>query len=166
MKTESDASNYEKLRITEARVERDGSDMTVFAVPYVKPVADEEYETNSREYATLDSIPAMRFSDLSEQQMTLIEVFVPYAVDKAGGFAGYRDNATATISLLDRLENLTLPVLSDVEDGLERYVETRDQAPELDEKIERTDELIDEIVYELYGLTDEEIEVVEEAVGD
>ena len=27
-----------------------------------------------------------------------------------------------------------------------------------------TDELIDEIVYELYGLTEEEIEVVEEAV--
>ena len=30
----------------------------------------------------------------------------------------------------------------------------------------RTDNLIDEIVYELYGLTDEEIEIVEEAVGE
>lgn len=35
-------------------------------------------------------------------------------------------------------------------------------AAELDVKIERTDELIDEIVYELYGLTDEEIEIVED----
>jgi hypothetical protein len=33
-------------------------------------------------------------------------------------------------------------------------------------KIERTDALIDEIVYDLYGLTDEEIAIVEEAVGD
>ena len=36
----------------------------------------------------------------------------------------------------------------------------------LDEKIQRTDDLIDEIVYNLYGLTDEEIEIVEEAVAD
>jgi type II restriction/modification system DNA methylase subunit YeeA len=40
-----------------------------------------------------------------------------------------------------------------------------ERAAELDEKIERTDDLIDEIVYELYGLTDEEIEIVEETVG-
>jgi len=40
-----------------------------------------------------------------------------------------------------------------------------ERAEALDEKIERTDALIDEIVYELYGLTDEEIEIVEEAVG-
>lgn len=165
-KTESDASDYEKLRVTEAYVERDGSDVTVFAVPYVKPVAEEEHETNSRGYATLDPIPAMKFSDLSESQATLIEVFVPYAVDEASGFAGYRDNATATISPLDRLEELTLPVLSDVENGIESYIGERERAEELDDKIERTDDLIDEIVYELYGLTDEEIEIVEEAVGD
>ena len=50
-------------------------------------------------------------------------------------------------------------------DGLKRYREARERAAELDEKIEQTDELIDEIVYELYGLTDEEIEIIEEAVG-
>lgn len=37
-------------------------------------------------------------------------------------------------------------------------------AAELDEQIRLTDELIDEIVYELYGLTDEEVAIVEEAV--
>jgi type II restriction/modification system DNA methylase subunit YeeA len=61
---------------------------------------------------------------------------------------------------------LTLPAVADVEAGLESYVETKARAEELDEKIQRTDELIDEIVYELYGLTDEEIEIVEEAVSD
>jgi hypothetical protein len=34
----------------------------------------------------------------------------------------------------------------------------------LDEKIDNTDALIDETVYDLYGLTDEEAEMVEEAV--
>ena len=44
-------------------------------------------------------------------------------------------------------------------------MDAKERAAELDEQIERTDELIDEIVYELYGLTDEEIEIVEGAVG-
>jgi len=56
--------------------------------------------------------------------------------------------------------------VADVEEGLESYRETMERAEELEAKIERTDELIDEIVYELYGLTDEEIEIVEEAVGE
>jgi type II restriction/modification system DNA methylase subunit YeeA len=50
-----------------------------------------------------------------------------------------------------------------VRDGLREQV---DRAAELDEQIERTDELIDEIVYDLYDLTDEEIAIVKPAVGD
>lgn len=73
-----------------------------------------------------------------------------------------RDTATKTNSLVDRLEALTLPEPDDVADGLERYIEAKERAAELDAKIERTDE----IVYELYGLTEEEIEIVEEAVRD
>jgi type II restriction/modification system DNA methylase subunit YeeA len=49
---------------------------------------------------------------------------------------------------------------------LESYIETKEHAEELKAKIERTDDLIDEIVYELYGLTDEEIEIVEETVAE
>ncbi|WP_251343638.1 hypothetical protein [Haloplanus halophilus] len=69
-------------------------------------------------------------------------------------------------SLVDRLETITLPDPNDVADDLERYREAVERATELDEKIQRTDDLIDEIVYDLYGLTDEEIEIVEEAVAD
>ena len=87
-------------------------------------------------------------------------------IDEAGGFANFRETATKTNSLVDRLEAVTLPDPDDVADGLERYVDARDRAADLDAKIERTDALIDEIVYELYGLTDEEIEIVEEAVGE
>ena len=59
-----------------------------------------------------------------------------------------------------------MPAVKDVRDGIESYIETKARAEELEEKIERTDALIDEIVYELYGLTDEEIDIVEEAVGE
>jgi len=94
-----------------------------------------------------------------------VEAFVPYAVDEAGGFANFRGTATKTNSLMDRLRALTLPRVEDVRDGLASYRETVARAEELEAKIARTDRLIDEIVYELYGLTDEEIEIVEDAVG-
>jgi type II restriction/modification system DNA methylase subunit YeeA len=61
---------------------------------------------------------------------------------------------------------MTLPDPDDVADDLDRYLDAVERADELDEKIKKTDNLIDEIVYELYRLTDEEIEIVEEAVGD
>ena len=67
---------------------------------------------------------------------------------------------------MDRLRKLTLPRVADVEAGLVGYLDTVERAEELEAKIESTDELVDEIVYELYGLTDEEIEIVEEAVGE
>nr|WP_240334646.1 hypothetical protein [Halorussus sp. MSC15.2] len=56
--------------------------------------------------------------------------------------------------------------MDDGEDGLQSYIEAKERAEELDAKIEKTDELIDQIVYELYGLTDEEIEIVENATSD
>jgi hypothetical protein len=87
---------------------------------------------------------------------------VPVAVNEAGGFANFRETATKTNSLIDRLKTIELPDIDDVADDLE----TKERAEELDAKIEQTDALIDEIVYESYGLTDEEIEIVEEAVGD
>jgi len=122
------------------------------------------YETDQWGYTETEPLPALRITDLSETEADLIEAFVPVAVDEAGGFAGFRETATKTNSLVDRLRKLTLPRVDDVEQGLESYVETKARADELDAKIQRTDDLIDEIVYELYGLTEEEIEIVEESV--
>ncbi|RLM67588.1 restriction endonuclease [Halorubrum sp. Atlit-26R] len=80
--------------------------------------------------------------------------------------AGFRENATKTNSLVDRLKAITLPDPDDAADDLGRYVETKKRADELDAKIAETDRLIDEIVYDLYDLTEEEIEIVEEAVAE
>ncbi|WP_226021803.1 Eco57I restriction-modification methylase domain-containing protein [Halomicrobium salinisoli] len=117
-------------------------------------------------YTETEPLPALRITDLTETEADLIEAFVPVAVDEAGGFANFRENATKTNSLIDRLRKLTLPAVDDVREGLESYIETTERAEELEAKIEKTDRLIDDIVYELYGLTDEEIEIVEEAVDN
>jgi len=93
-----------------------------------------------------------------------VEAFVPIAVEKADGFADFRETATKTNSLIDRLKALTLPDPDDVAEDLRRYIKVKKRAEDLDKRIQRTDELIDEIVYDLYGLSDDEIEIVESAL--
>ena len=72
----------------------------------------------------------------------------------------FRESATKTNSIIDRLEKLTLPKLDDVEQGLEKFVENREEAEKLEKEMQETDELIDAIVFDLYDLTEEEVETV------
>nr|WP_245810732.1 restriction endonuclease [Halorubrum halodurans] len=157
---------YDKLRVGDVRAERDGTSVTVSATARYKPDDDDAHETDTYGYTETDFFEAFTLVDLTENEAALVEAFVPVAVDEAGGFAGFRENATKTNSLLDRLKAITLPDPDDVADDLRRYVQTRERADELDARIAKTDELIDEIVYDLYDLTDEEIEIVESAVGE
>lgn len=158
------AADLDSLRVGSVSLERQDGRLVLFVSARYKPGDPEEYETDRWGYTETDLMPAMEFHGLSEEQMTLIEEFVPVAVDKGSGFAGFRGTATKTMSLIDRLEQLTLPSLDDVRDGLERFIRVKRRARELDEKIRRTDEFIDQIVYRLYGLTEEEIRIVEESV--
>ena len=165
------------LRVGRATVERESEHtVTVRLTARYKPTAGaddaggatdgEAVETDRWGYTETEPLPALRVTDLTATEADLIEAFVPRAVDKAGGFADFRETATKTNSLVDRLRGMTLPEPVDVTEGVASYRRTKERAADLDEKIERTDDLIDEIVYELYGLTDEEIEIVEEAVGE
>ncbi|WP_188880334.1 Eco57I restriction-modification methylase domain-containing protein [Halarchaeum grantii] len=155
---------YEKLRVGDVRTERDGARVTVEATARYKPEEEGDFETDQWGYTETEYVEAFALADLTAEEATLVEAFVPVAVAEAGGFAGFRENATKTNSLVDRLKAITLPDPDDVADDLRRYVETKERADELDAKIEKTDRLIDEIVYDLYDLTEAEIEVVEAAV--
>lgn len=159
--------DYENLRVGTVNCGRTNRETVIVnATARYKPENGDSYETDRWGYTETEPIPAMRLTDLSKIEADLIEVFVPLAVEEADGFAGFRETATKTNSLVDRLKAITLPDPDDVADDLERYNEAVQRAEELDEKIQRTDDLIDEIVYDLYGLTDEKIEIVEEAVND
>ncbi|MFB6142397.1 MAG: restriction endonuclease, partial [Halorientalis sp.] len=166
------AADRPNLRVGRAEVVRESpTTVEIRLTARYKPAesgvyGDGDPETDQYGYAETDPLAALRVTDLSETEADLIEAFVPVAVDEAGGFAGFRETATKTNSLVDRLRGLTLPAVADVREGLASYRETKARAEELEAKIERTDDLIDEIVYELYGLTDEEIEIVEDAVGE
>nr|WP_241964449.1 TaqI-like C-terminal specificity domain-containing protein [Halorubrum sp. 48-1-W] len=155
---------YEKLRVGDVRAERDGTSVTIFATARYKPEDEDAHETDTYGYTETEFVEAFTLVDCSEREAALVAAFVPVAVDDE--IAGFRENATKTNSLVDRLKAITLPNPDDVADDLERYIETKERADELDAKIEETDRLIDEIVYDLYDLTGEEIEIVKSAVAD
>jgi len=69
---------------------------------------------------------------LDERVAALIRTYVPGAVDKAVGFAGFRETATKTNSLVDQLWKLMLPAVDDVRDGLASYMETVERADSTD----------------------------------
>jgi type I restriction-modification system DNA methylase subunit len=157
--------DYGNIRVGTVKCERkDENTVVIHAKARYKPDDEDAHETDQWGYTESAPMPAMRLTDLSETEADLVEHFVPVAVKEAGGFAGFRETATKTNSLVDRLEAITLPDPDDVADDLEWYRDAVERADELDKKIQRTDGLIDEIVYDLYGLTDEEIEIIEEAV--
>jgi hypothetical protein len=159
------SEEYSSLRVGGVTCERQCDSITILATARYKPEDEDAYETDRWGYTETDPMPAMLISDLSEAEAALIEAFVPVAVEKADGFAGFRETATKTKSLVNRLEEITLPDPDNVADDLKRYRETVEWAEELDEKIQRTENLIDEIVYKLYRLTDEEIKIIESMVG-
>lgn len=154
-------NDYASLRIGAVKTEREATTVTIYATGRYKPEDQAEYETDHWGYTESDFLEAFSLTDLTENETALIDSFVPVATEEAGGFAEFRETATKTNSLIERLKDITLPDLNDVKDDLRRYNEVKKRADDLDEKIERTDELIDEIVFEIYGLTEEEIEIIE-----
>jgi len=97
-------------------------------------------------------VPAMRFWDFGETERALVEAFVPAAAERGEGFADFRENATKTNSLLDRLRAIRLPDAGAVSEEVARYREVRERAAELDDRIAALEDAIDRIVARLYGV--------------
>jgi len=156
------AADREKLRIGSIEFEESNNELTLKTSARYKPENEEqltEDELDRWGYTETELIPAMKFTG-SERELALIREFTKLAVDKAGRFANFRESATKTMSILDRLGKLTLPKLEDVEKGLEKYLKQKEKAERLEEEIKETDHTIDAIVFDLYDLTEEEVEVV------
>lgn len=153
------------LRAGRAIVEGGGhGEVTVLLTARYKPENGASVETDRWGYVETDPIPALEVSGLSDIECGLLQEFVPIAVDEGGGFAGFRENATKTMSLRNRLSELSVPSIESVEDDFRDYLDEVEKAEEIKRKIKLTDSLIDEIVYYLYGLSDDEIEHIKENV--
>jgi type II restriction/modification system DNA methylase subunit YeeA/tRNA1(Val) A37 N6-methylase TrmN6 len=155
------SEDYENLRVGEGMIERENKKLVLKATARYKPEDENEYETDRWGYIETEPVPVIEFVGLSEREEALVEQFVPYAMDEADGFANFRESATKNNSLYDRITKLSLPKIADIDQGLNQYIDVWERARELESKLKTTDKTIDQIVYGIYDLTEEEIEIVE-----
>ena len=147
----------ENLHIGSLHAEVEENCVTVQATARYKP--DE-----SDEYTETDPIDFCRLKNCTDEEVQLLEHWLNVLSERTmsdSTFAGYRANATTNISPRDRLFDARFPDLDQRSTELAPFFRDAKEAAELDRQIEFTDSLIDQIVYRLYGLSDEEIAVVE-----
>lgn len=158
------SDEYDGLRVGSVRIQQQNRKVTIEATARYKPENEDEFETDQWGYTETEFISAIEFIGLDEIEEALIQIFVPHAIEKGDGFADFRDNATSTNSLMDRLNGLTLPDIDDVEADLNKYMDQKQQVSKIDRENERLLEFLNEIVYELYDLDADESAMVEETV--
>ncbi|WP_158059024.1 Eco57I restriction-modification methylase domain-containing protein [Halorussus halophilus] len=158
------ACEREGLRVGMVEFERDGVTPVLSATARYKPTESDD-ATDRWGFAETEPIPALWFPDHKESA-ALLEAFVPAAVERANGFAEFRENATKTYSLLDRLRGLRLPDAETVAEEFARFEEARERAETLDDEIASVEDAIDGIVYRLYGFEESEIETVEQLASE
>ena len=125
----------------------------------------DDAEPDQWDYVETDPLPVCTLHDCSTLEADLVAHWVEALNDADAGFSGYRDTATKTISLLNRIYDIRFPNPSNssTQNALKPFFDNVEEAEQLDEQITFTDQLIDDVVYRLYDLTEEEIAVVEDA---
>ncbi|OUJ18307.1 Type II restriction enzyme methylase subunit [Methanonatronarchaeum thermophilum] len=155
-------SEKDKLRIGDVEFQEKDSQLILKVTARYKPNEDEDFNQNGLDrwgYLETNFIPAMTFSG-SDKELFLIREFTKLAINKGGGFANFRKTATKTKSLINRLEELTLPKIENVSTSLKKYMEQKEKAERLEKEIQEIDNEINAIVFDLYDLTKEEVKIV------
>jgi hypothetical protein len=151
----------DNLRIGDVQVSRKNLKVTIEASARYKPENPDEFETDRWGYTETESYPVMEFVGVNQSQSDLLFEFIGYATDEADGFAGFRETATKRNSLVDRLSEIIIPSLQDVESDLEKYLNQKQSVNDLNNQQDRLFNFLNQIVYELYELEEEKVEMVE-----
>lgn len=126
----------------------------------------EDAEPDEHGYVETHPIDVCTLHDCDKIESGLAVHWMRALDDADPGFSEYRKYAKKTISPLDRLHSLRIPDPSDenTQDAVKSFLSNLEQAEEINEQIDFTDQLVDQVVYKLYGLTDDEIRIVEQTV--
>ncbi|SHL19508.1 Eco57I restriction-modification methylase domain-containing protein [Haladaptatus paucihalophilus] len=144
------------LRVGNVSVERGVDELVFSATARYRPA--EERATDTWGFAETEPIRALVFeADGREEWRDVLPWYVPRHVESDG----FTEEARKTISPLDRLESIRLPSL----ETATAFAERCRSAAQVDAKIERTDAEIDRLVSRAYGLSADEIELVERLVN-
>ncbi|SFC57803.1 N-6 DNA Methylase [Halobiforma haloterrestris] len=158
------SKDQDSLRIGDVHVASADTKTTVYASARYKPEEPDDYETDQWGYTETEKFAALEFVGIDQEREDLLKEFVPYAVEKGDGFAGFREKATKTNSPINRLEKLTLPEYEDIEDSFRNFRKKKSQYKELETEVKKLEQKINDRVYELYGLSEDKIKTVQEGV--
>ncbi|WP_049927579.1 Eco57I restriction-modification methylase domain-containing protein [Halopiger goleimassiliensis] len=153
-----------KVDAVTATTERtDGETATRLSIELRYKPDDDHTATDGWGYARTDPIPALRITTSDDDLATLLEAFVPRAVERADGFAGFRRPVTATTSPLDRLRAVRLPTTAG--GALAAFRDARKRLADLEADVAAVDRTIHERVCSLYGIPADERAVVRDEFG-
>jgi hypothetical protein len=153
--TTTTGSEYESIEIINATVSEENRKAKLLVDIRTREDTSEPYEYHN-------NIPAATFLDLGEEELQLLRGFLPEAIERASGYANFRNYATGSQNTLeDRLKELRLPSSSAVSDDVERFMEQKRKNQTLKTRISEYDNLLDHIIYRLYNLDEEQIERIE-----
>ncbi|MDS0297034.1 Eco57I restriction-modification methylase domain-containing protein [Halogeometricum luteum] len=158
------SEEHDGLRVGDVHVETTDTKTTIYASARYKPEDPEEYDTDQWGYTETQKFAALEFIGLSQERENLLKQFIPFAVEKGNGFAGFREKATKTNSLINRLEKISLPQYSDIENSFNNYQRNKSRYDNLKNEVEQLEQDIDKRVYELYSIPKEKIKTVKEGI--
>lgn len=162
LKNTANEYHDDSLRLGNVSVDKNGSTVTVSATVRYKPENPEEHELEEG-YTESESFDAFQIVDISLDHADFIKEYVKYVVENHNDVRGFYMHATQNKTPLQRLrDDLKIPDYDEFENEWERYEAARDYAEDLDEEISELEDVIDSLVYILFGLTQEEIEIIEE----
>jgi hypothetical protein len=152
---------FEKLRFAKSslRIRADSRGVVLSGKARYKPESEDNYEVDSNGYITTDEQDILIIQGISDEETQLIKEFVPAAVRNE--ISGFRKSAGKTISLVDRFKGIILPNLKEVQEEFEQYLEVKTRSDELENEILRIESIIDDLVYDLYGITEDEQKIIE-----
>lgn len=151
-----------KLQINDLRIDRDGSDLDIIVDVRYKPSNPEDYETDSHGYTYVKDVSALKLHNLSTDELVLFAHYLPAVVDREE--AGFKNNATANISLIKRIEDILIPKQQDVQSDLNSYLSTKKEVVRLERTAKKLEEAIDSLIYEYYGLSEEQQKTIQDSL--
>ncbi len=152
--TETTATR-DALRLGDVSVESRAGELVFWATARYRPA--EECATDSWGFTATEPIRALV---VEGDELATWDDVLRWYVPRLVASDGFTEEARKTISPLDRLESVRLPSF----EPAAAFVEACRAAAQLDAKIARMDAEIDQHVYQAYGLSADEIELVERLV--
>lgn len=150
----------ENLKIGRAELREEAGKLVLYATAKYKPEDEEEFDEKEKDqwgYIETEFKPAMNFI-VEGDMKDLIGEFLPLAIENEE--AGFKKKATQSSSIVERLEEVQLPDLDDIRSGLNKFLDNKEKASKVQNKISSTEHEIHAIVFDLYDLTEEEVETV------